>query len=336
MPTFDELIQNIHGGNGVKQIVRDDDFNISINPNNRILEAQSGFNNIIGVTSDYNAEEIIFKSPKVIEGHSVFDCSNKTIKWENQASGMKGSEALVVAADTADDTSFLLKWIIPPSALTQAGQLHIAISFCDKEDEVILYKWNSQIYTQLTIVQGMDSIASAHSLSKPLTIDVYTREIYIPNGFDTIIGYTGDSGLNTITFRINRYYQNIDLSKGTIKLHWINANNDIGEYPITEFVHIESLSSNEIDDVLEFHWKISNQLLYKAGNIQIFCSITVEQEQGLISWASKALSTLKVAEGTRTSEITIDTVDYSLPVVDRDVLAALLKNYYDYEIKEEE
>ena len=74
MPTFEEMIQSIHGGNKVTNIVNDDDFNIVINPNTRALEAEGGFNNIIGVTNDYNAEEIIFKCPKIIEGHSVFDC----------------------------------------------------------------------------------------------------------------------------------------------------------------------------------------------------------------------------------------------------------------------
>ena len=334
MPTFEEMIQSIHGGNKVTNIVNDDDFNIVINPNTRALEAESGFNNVIGVTNDYNAEEIIFKCPKTIEGHSVFDCSNKTVKWQNQTSKMGGSQALIVTANPQDENTFLMKWTIPPAALTQAGQLHIAISFCDKHDGITVYKWNSQIYTQLNIIQGMDSVTSSHLLNKTLTVDVYTRECYLPNEFNTVIGYTGDSGLNTLTFRINRYYQNIDLTKGTIKMYWTNANNETGEFLVTEYNNIESLSGEEVDDMIEFDWKISNQLLNYAGNISFYFSIIADGSEGQISWNSKVCSTLTVEEGARTTEITINKVDYSAPVVDRDVLAALLKTYYDYEWEE--
>ena len=331
MPTFDELIQSIHGGNKVTNVVNDDDFNIVINPNTRALEAESGFNNVIGVTNDYNAEEIIFKCPKIIEGHSVFDCSNKTVKWQNQTSKMGGSQALIITANPKDESTFLMKWTIPPAALTQAGQLHIAISFCDKHDSVTVYKWNSQIYTQLNIIQGMDSVTSSHLLNKTLTVDVYTREFYLPNEFNTVIGYTGDSGLNTLTFRINRYYQNIDLTNGTIKMYWTNAKDETGEFLVTEYNNIESLSGEEVDDMIEFDWKISNQLLNYAGKIQLYLSIIAEHSGERISWNSKIFNELEVKEGSRTPEITIDTVDYSLPIVDRNILATLLKTHYNYE-----
>ena len=158
MPTFEELIQSIHGGNGNVPSIRDEEPAIKIDGYKRTLTPEADFNTQIGVTNDYNTNVITFRCIKTVDGHELFACKKKVIKWHNMSSNVMGSDELKNPTET--ETDFTVTWQVPPEATTKAGTLRIAICFCDiDENNNIIYKWNSLIYNGLQVGQGMDEIS---------------------------------------------------------------------------------------------------------------------------------------------------------------------------------
>ena len=322
--------------------ISDNDPKIIIDAETRTLKPEEGFNNIIGVVEDYDAEEITFKCPKILEGYNVTESSYKIIKWHNIASDIMGSQQLTYENIPDEDDFFLLKWIVPKEACTEAGKIKIAIAFYDVKnnenaEEVIGYKWNSRIYTELEVAEGLntENLERQNYVDQIININVYTRQFSVKRGFDTIVGYSGDSGLSEITFRINRYYKDIDFAGREITLYWTNANQESGRTTIKESKTVEGLSGIIEDSYLEFKWPIGNQIINYVGTISLFISILIPQDEtNYVCWNSSIFDMLQVAQGPRTPAVIFDIVDYSIPVVDRDSLAVLLNKYYNYVMEE--
>jgi hypothetical protein len=209
---FDELIQGIHHGDNV---VSDSEPAIIIDGYKRTLTPETGFNTQIGVTNDYNTNEITFKCDKIVDGHDLSACKNKAIKWHNPVSNMMGSDALEMIE--SDETTFTMTWHVPPEATTKAGTLRIAICFCDIDGNgKIVYKWNSLVYSGLQVAQGMDNIAIAGvPLSSIIDVNVYNRSITLPAEFNTTIGIQGAYGTAKLIFRINRFFNDWDFAEET-------------------------------------------------------------------------------------------------------------------------
>lgn len=321
--------------------ISDNDPKIIIDAETRMLKPEEGFNNIIGVEEDYDSEEITFKCPKTLEGYNATEAAYKIIKWHNLASGVMGSQDLI-SEDIENEDFFLLKWIIPKEVYTKAGKLKIAIAFYDTKnnenaEEVIGYKWNSRVYAELEVADGIktENLAQQSSVNQIITINTYNRQFSTTEDFNNIIGYSGDSGLSEVTFRINRYHNNIDLAAGEMTIYWTNANQESGQTTIEDFKTIDSLSGILEDGYLEFKWSIGNQIINYVGVISLFISILIPQDEtNYICWNSSILDILQVSQGPRTPAIIFDTVDYSIPVVGREALYQLLNKYYNYVVEE--
>jgi hypothetical protein len=156
---FDELLTSIHNGNGQKPIVSDVEESIMIDAEKRIFIIPQGINTKIGITNDYNSNELTFKCPTKIEEHDITKCSHAVIKWYNMTSLMLGSTELLRSntIETIENREYItMKWIVPPEALTKAGSLQVALCFCDivkdeADNDIIVYKWNSEICTVFSV-----------------------------------------------------------------------------------------------------------------------------------------------------------------------------------------
>lgn len=68
----------------------------------------------------------------------------------------------------------------------------------------------------------------------------------------------GDTNSNMLTFEINRYYDNVDLSTKTIR---IIVKNELGMF--TE----NAVNVQYTDELLRFSWILSDSVTYKSGNV---------------------------------------------------------------------
>ena len=313
---FDELIAGIHHSGNV---ISDSEPAIIIDGYKRTLTPEAGFNTQIGVTNDYNTNEITFKCDKTVDGHDLFQCNNKVIKWHNLASNIMGSDKLSNLDE--QDESFTITWQIPPEATTKAGTLRIAICFCDIDEKTnkIVYKWNSLIYNGLQVGQGMDEISVAGiPLSNIIDVNVYSRAITLPAGFNTTIGIQGAPGATKLTFRVNRFFNDWDFnSENTEGYVLCKVNKVESSYKLDpqSYRIIESLSGNDKDDWIEFDWTVPAEIFNAPGTFTIALgfSIIPEVTEGSTeaktskAWRSKALSSLTIESSPFATDIVVPT-----------------------------
>lgn len=103
-------------------------------------------------------------------------------------------------------------------------------------------------------------------------IDLKNRKILMPLS-EMIIGVEGDKDVHTISFKVERTYENIDLADFAVSIKYENGNGKTGEYYATNVIFQ--------DDDMYFDWLIEAPICYKAGFINfsvVFTKTTVEGE----------------------------------------------------------
>lgn len=337
---FDELLASIHNGNEQIPVVSDTEESIIIDAEKRIFIIPQRLNTKIGITSDCNSNELTFKCPTSIEGHDITKCSHAVVKWYNTTSLMLGStELLRSTVETIDNREYItMKWIVPSEALSKAGPLQVALCFCDivKDDagnDIIIYKWNSEICTAFSVAQGLDNVSIAGvPLSRIVTIDMYNRTLSLPSSFNTTIANVGDSGIGKITFRINRFYDNIDFATAGLMIRWTNATQENGESYLDSSKIIESLSGNEHDDWMEFEWNLPFKLVESSGSIKIITTLVVpaEGKDKVYVWNSNPFKDFKIGEGSLPDFEVEDSSEFGLTIVPKEAFSNLLFKEYGY------
>lgn len=92
-------------------------------------------------------------------------------------------------------------------------------------------------------------------------IDLNSREIIAPPGYLDFIGVAGESKSETITFQVDRYYEDVDLADMTIVVEYINADGEGRVSPI--LVRDFETFPNQI----LFDWILDSDLTKTAGPI---------------------------------------------------------------------
>jgi hypothetical protein len=140
MANFDEILRNLHDS----ATLTDTDGIITITPS-RQFQVPADYNLTIGYAGDVNSQIITFKLPQSHEGHSLFNCINKKIKWKNLTSGTEGFSTLINSK--AADDGWTCQWEVPPEVMTQAGNLEVAIVLYDlAANGRIAFAWNTPSY----------------------------------------------------------------------------------------------------------------------------------------------------------------------------------------------
>ena len=138
-------------------------------------------------------------------------------------------------------------------------------------------------------------------------IDSNLRIISIPST-GVIAGVVGDKNVNRATFQMNRYYHGFDMSVFTARVNYINANNMMNFYTVTDMT-IE-------DDYIYFSWLIDSDAVAYAGDITFAVNMLITKGDGNItqSFNTSNTGTLKVLDG-------IQIKDYVTPDEIKDVVA---------------
>lgn len=92
-------------------------------------------------------------------------------------------------------------------------------------------------------------------------INANTREIIIPKSFKNGVGVQGDQVAEIIYFKIDRYFDNIDLNTQNIYIEWENADQIglSGEY-------VRDIASDP--DHIIFGWPLTNKITSSAGKVK--------------------------------------------------------------------
>jgi hypothetical protein len=87
---------------------------------------------------------VSFSCPRTIEGHEIFDCAYKFIKWENVGAGTSGVYSAGCSKPAEGDEEVIISWIIGPEMTTKAGKINFQLGFLDTAVDATHFKWMTE------------------------------------------------------------------------------------------------------------------------------------------------------------------------------------------------
>lgn len=130
------------------------------------------------------------------------------------------------------------------------------------------------------------------------TIDLYSRAIKIPD-IVTVLGVQSDDDVFRLWFSVPRMFGEYDLSTFSIRINYLNANNEGDIYAVTDA---------EVDnDNLVFSWLIGRNACTYQGTVKFIVCFRIADTSGNITQEfNTAISTLPVLQGIEASSQIID------------------------------
>ena len=227
MASFDELLQNLHGdGKSISTI--DDAGQVITITSKRTFEVPKDYNLVLAYAGDVNSQIVTFALPLTHEGHELSACTNKKVKWKNLASGSEGVSTLVKKEEL--ENTWSAEWEVPPEIMTQAGKIEMAISLYDIKDNKIAFSWNTPPFNGFSIGESFVEVGTyweENGFQPPkneiLTINVDTKTIVMPRGYNTIVANYGDIGTSNVYFEVPRYIGGLDVSDNSVRIRTVVA-----------------------------------------------------------------------------------------------------------------
>lgn len=187
-----------------KHPVIDTDNHFIVNPETRSVVGQSATKKSL-MQYDHNSERFTFELPLEIEGHDMSLCDVIEIWFENSGTGTSVSTRKVaygvykvrgegeeVYDDVDVDTEkevMTFSWLVKDKATQYAGTLKFQLKFICHDPEFadkILYKWHTNINSEISITAGLPY--SADDMSPATTATLQSLEIVeYENGIDIIL-----------------------------------------------------------------------------------------------------------------------------------------------------
>ena len=170
-------------------IIVDPDPHFTINTTTRAITKAEDNKKVSLIQYDHNSERFSFDIDRMIEGHDILDCNRIQIHYINMDSSNRSKRNIGLypvedlAVHPEDSTKATFTWLISEQATQCIGTLSFLVSFsCVNEDET-LYRWNSSIYSLITIAPGINNNNSV--------VEVYADELlkwenYIVNNLDEL------------------------------------------------------------------------------------------------------------------------------------------------------
>lgn len=145
-----------------KHSVYDTDTHFTIAKDTRQITLESKEFPVI-VQHDHNSERFSFDLPRYIDGHDMLLCNEIQVHYLNTDSATReAAKGVYTVKDIAvldnDENTAVCSWLISENATQYAGKLNFMIRFaCLADDGTVLYRWNTGIYSELTVVSGYDN-----------------------------------------------------------------------------------------------------------------------------------------------------------------------------------
>ena len=301
MPTFDDVLRELHNKEGV--IMNDTDNLIEINSKRQFV-VPSDYNLIIAYAGDVNSQIVTFKLPRSHEGHDLSKCGIKGIKWKNLSSNNEDWSALsdTTVADGDINNYQYLQWIVPPAAFTEAGNLEVSISLYDFQGSRLAFAWNTATFSGFKVEKSLSSVGhSVNDIQQPapnqiLRVVEETHSIVAPVGFNRVIGTYGSENTSYIYFQSSPSLGGIELmDEGTIINIIAQLSGKTGQYEIDksnlEFEYAEGTNG---ENLVRFKWLVPNKIMANSdqntGTLSIALSITNSNK----TWKTTPFSQLQL------------------------------------------
>lgn len=140
--------------------VFDSDNRFRIDPITRAITNESG--KIKLVQHDHNSERFTFEVPRLVDGHDMSLCTKVEIHYLNVSASNSEQSADVYLVNDAtvdewDEDKVVFSWLISANATKYSGTLNFLVRFVCLDGETIEYAWNTAIFSDITIDNGMDN-----------------------------------------------------------------------------------------------------------------------------------------------------------------------------------
>lgn len=112
------------------------------------------------------------------------------------------------------------------------------------------------------IADSEDELAVARD--HMISVDWSTRVVKLPPAYLSYLSVATDHRAATVYFEADRFYDNVDLTKMTFAVEYINADKEGFIYPVIDF----DLQTSADEGKMIFGWKIGHDITKKAGTIQ--------------------------------------------------------------------
>lgn len=147
-----------------KHDVQDLDPRFIINGDTRVI-SNSAPKSVL-VQFDHNSERFTFEMPRYVEEHDMSLCDLVQVHYINIGGANRNADVyqvddLAVKSDDPDTIEFT--WLVANSATQLAGSLSFVIRFACTVDGEVSYVWNTEIYKDVTISNGIDNTGSVVS-----------------------------------------------------------------------------------------------------------------------------------------------------------------------------
>lgn len=280
---FSSLISGLHSNATLVDEVDTSGY-IEINSKRQFIESEN-FDTIIAYEGDINSQIITFKCIRYHDMHDLSACAHKIIKWKNLTSGAEGKSDLTLKE--ISEQTFTMEWEVPSDVCTSAGILEISVSLYDTNEKYIVFSWNTASYNRLTIGGSMEKVGiNLPAKDEILVIDKDTKNIIAPPGYNNIVGYYGELGVNEVYFLVNRYIgkkNEIDVldEKTYIRIYVTMAGymgSDGSEREGSEFsrqLYTEEIDNRNKEGLVLLTWKLPAGItngVGKATNFEITVS----------------------------------------------------------------
>lgn len=141
--------------------IYDSDAHFVIDPVTRQLTTES--KKVTLLQYDHNSERFTFELPRYVEGHDMKDIDIAEVHYINASGSGRGQNVdiypitdLQVAEGSEDIV--ICSWLVSQNATQFSGNLTFALRFaCTNEVGDIVYQWSTVVYSNLTVVQGINN-----------------------------------------------------------------------------------------------------------------------------------------------------------------------------------
>ena len=339
MASFEEILAKLHDDARLVDDAVDTPITVT---NQRQFEVPNGYDLVLGYAGDVNSQIVTFKLPRKHESHDLYACAYKKLKWKNLASGAEGTSTLT-AADPSE-IAMTATWEVPPQAMTQAGNIEVAISLYDvSENGAIAFSWNTATFSGFKVGASFVHIGEYWDNGKMpakneiLNVDTEGRQIVAPANYNKIICNYGDIGTSKVFFAIDKNIRGIDVSDEAAAMY---VNVQFGT-EVTEWMQIPKDNfkpySENADKVIacwDVPAKITNNNYGYIGNISISLKFEVKDGNGDITkrWVSSSFTQLTIGPSLLTNTV-IDIAERNEDLV-REMVAEAVDEVIDKEVDE--
>jgi len=262
---------------------------------NRTINIPPELKENIVVEGDSNSQILTFSINRYFDG---VDLTTKTIQvaYQNALGQSQYSDAYLKAIDAENDT-FTFDWTLPSGIAIKDGEVQISVEFSETVNGVKTYIWKTKPATfyvedsfpvfgnaqspDYTLAKNFVdnnnnlSVSQLNDTDEPILIE--GREILVPSLIDVVV--EGDNKSQIISFKMDRYFKNVDRSTKVISVAYTNALGQSERSPIYNAVVTE--------DYIIFGWVIDGKVAAKEGIVNFYIECQGNTDEGFYCWKTK-------------------------------------------------